>query len=111
MNLAALASIISQIVNVIHFAEGFFPASAGKEKLDHVLAKADKIIDGAPLVVAEAQKIKEQVQPLVEGIVATLNETGLFRARRADDVPAAPDETPAPAGAVTAGEPQERGLG
>lgn len=106
MNLAVLASIVSQIGNAVTVAEAIFPKLSGSEKFSKVLTKVHEIIDGAPLLVEEAEKIKAQAKPIIDGFVAVMNETGLFRKGQEADKKSEPVAL-VPAAAVTSGVAQE----
>jgi hypothetical protein len=78
--LAALASILPQIMQAITVAETIFPtAGAGESKLAHVVTRAKEIISGAPLLVEHATQLMGAVEPAVKGIVSILNATGIFQ--------------------------------
>jgi hypothetical protein len=78
--LAALASIIPQISQAIILAEQLFPTlGSGSSKLAHVVSRAKEIIAGAPLAVDHATKLVAVIEPVVQGIVGVMNQTGLFK--------------------------------
>lgn len=91
--LAALASILPQIMQAITVAETIFPsAGSGDSKLAHVVSRAKEIISGAPLLVEHATQLMGAVEPAVKGIVGVLNATGIFNHGGYVEPPAAIEE-------------------
>lgn len=82
MNLLAVGTIFSSIVQAIHAAESFFKDSPGKEKFDRVLQIAHGTIDDAvqafPGIVADVDNLKAAAGPFINAVVTALNNENIF---------------------------------
>lgn len=75
--IAALGSIVPQIVRAVYFAETVFAeAKSGASKLAAVLPQVEAIIDGAPISDEHKSALKAKAEHIVNTIVAALNDLG-----------------------------------